>query len=110
VGSARLERLLRPCCDNDRRILEFCCVPILENPPAEVIMNDDYGDIIKRMMHDLQEDDDSPNQGPRCEGCGERVALAPYQLRASNGSAEWVMYCATCRALAALADTEDYAS
>jgi hypothetical protein len=73
-------------------------------------MNDDYGDIIKRMMRDLQEDDDNSNKGPRCEGCGDHVELEPYQLRASNGSAEWVMYCAECRALAALVDAEDRAN
>jgi hypothetical protein len=70
-------------------------------------MSDDYGAIIHRIMRDLDEDDASPNKAPRCEGCGERVELAPYELRASNGSAEWVMYCAECRALAALVDAED---
>jgi hypothetical protein len=69
-------------------------------------MADDYGSIIRRMMRDLQEDDDSPNKAPRCEGCGQRVELAPFQLRASNGSVEMVMYCAECRALAALVDAE----
>jgi hypothetical protein len=74
-------------------------------------VNDDgMGDIIHRMMRDLQEDDDNPNKAPRCEGCGQRVELAPFQLRASNGSAEWVMYCASCRALAAIVDAEDRAS
>jgi hypothetical protein len=38
------------------------------------------------------------------------VKLAPYQLRASNGSAEWVMYCTECRALATIVDTEDRVS
>jgi hypothetical protein len=70
-------------------------------------MSDEYGDIIHRMMRDLQEDDDNPNKAPRCEGCGQRVELAPFQLRASNGSAEWVMYCAECRALATIVDAED---
>jgi hypothetical protein len=69
-------------------------------------MADDYVDIIDRMMRDLQEEDDSPDQAPRCDGCGQRVELAPYELRASNGSAEWVMYCAECRALASMVDTE----
>jgi len=63
-------------------------------------MSEDYGDIINRMMHDLAEDDASPNSAPRCDGCGRRVELAPYQLRASNGSVEPVMYCADCRVLA----------
>jgi hypothetical protein len=70
-------------------------------------MTDDYGDIIGRMMRDLQEDDDSPNATPRCDGCGKRVDLAPYQLRVSNGSAEWVRYCAECRALAAMVENGD---
>jgi hypothetical protein len=70
-------------------------------------MSDEYGDIIHRMMRDLQEDDDNPNKAPRCEGCGQRVELAPFQLRASNGSAEWVMYCAECRALATIVNAED---
>jgi hypothetical protein len=65
------------------------------------------GDIIKRMMRDLDEDAASLNTAPPCEGCGQRVELAPYQLRASNGSAEWVMYCVECRALAAIVDAED---
>jgi hypothetical protein len=74
-------------------------------------MNEDaMADIIKRMMRDLEEDDDSPNIAPRCDGCGQRVELAPYQLRASNGSAEWVMYCIECRALATIVDAEDRAS
>jgi hypothetical protein len=69
-------------------------------------MSDDYGDIINRMMRDLAEDDDHPNKAPRCDGCGKRVELEPYQLRASNGSAEWVRYCAECLALAAIVDAE----
>jgi hypothetical protein len=73
-------------------------------------MTDDYGDIIKRMMRDLQEDDDHPNNVLRCEGCGQRVELAPYQTRASNGSVEMVMYCAECHALATIVDEEGYAS
>ncbi len=70
-------------------------------------MADDYGDIIGRMMRDLQEDDNSPNEASRCDGCGKRVELEPYQLRASNGSAEWVMYCAECRALARMVENGD---
>jgi hypothetical protein len=71
---------------------------------------DKYSDIINRMMRDLQEGDDNSNKPPRCEGSGKRVKLAPYQLRASNGSAEWVMYCTECRALATIVDTEDRVS
>jgi hypothetical protein len=67
---------------------------------------DDMGDIIHRMMRDLEEDNADSKGMPRCEGCGQRVELAPYELRASNGSAEWVMYCAECRALAAIVDAE----
>jgi len=73
----------------------------------QAAMADDHRDIIKRMMRDLQEDDDSPNKAPRCEGRGQRVELAPYQLRATSGSAEWVMYCAECRALAAIVEDGD---
>ncbi len=69
-------------------------------------MADDDGDIINHMMRDLQEDDDNPNKAPRCDGCGQHVELAPFELRASNGSAEWVMYCAECRALAIIVDAE----
>ena len=69
--------------------------------------HDEMDDIIKRMMRDLEEDDAGLNAAPRCEGCGQRVELAPYELRASNGSAEWVMYCAECRALATTVDSEN---
>jgi hypothetical protein len=69
-------------------------------------MSDDYGDIIHRMMRDLDADNASGDRSPRCEGCGKRVALEPYELRASNGSAEWVMYCAECRALAEIIEAE----
>jgi len=65
-------------------------------------VSDDYGDIIDRMMRDLAHDDETGDQSPRCEGCGRREPLEPYQLRASNGSVEPVMYCAECRALADL--------
>jgi hypothetical protein len=66
-------------------------------------MSDDYGDIIHRMMRDLQADDDSPNNAPRCEGCRHRMELAPFQLRV-----EWQRRmgddCAECRALAAMVE------
>jgi len=68
--------------------------------------HDEMDDIIKRMMRDLEEDDAGPNAAPRCEGCGQVVELAPFQLRASNGSAEWVMYCTECRDLATIVDSE----
>jgi hypothetical protein len=70
-------------------------------------MSEDYSDIIHRMMRDLAEDDSTPNGAPRCDGCGRRVELAPYLLRASNGSQETVMYCAECRALAMVELVED---
>jgi hypothetical protein len=63
-------------------------------------IDDEMGAIIHRMMRDLDDDDHEPNSKPRCEGCGARLPLEPYELRASNGSAEWVMYCSQCRALA----------
>jgi hypothetical protein len=69
-------------------------------------MTDDYGDIIKRMMRDLAEDDVTGDRSPRCEGCGLRVPLEPYLLRASNGSVEPVMYCLECRALAQIVEQE----
>jgi hypothetical protein len=66
-------------------------------------MSEEYDDIIiTRMMRDLAEDDDHPNAPPRCEGGGVRAPLQLYELRASNGSVEWVMFCAQCRALADL--------
>jgi hypothetical protein len=73
-------------------------------------MTDEYGDIIHRIMRDLEEDDASPNKTPRCEGCGQRVELAPYELLASNGSVEMVLYCAESRTLAAIVDAEGHAS
>jgi hypothetical protein len=68
--------------------------------------HDETDNILKRMMRDLEQDDVGPDAAPRCEGCGQSVELAPYELRASNGSAEWVMYCAECRDLATIADSE----
>jgi hypothetical protein len=81
--------------------------PCLQRWRWKQTIANDYGDIIKPMMRDLQEDDDSPNKAPRCEGCGQRVEIAPYQLRASNSSAEWVMYCVECRALATIVIGEE---
>jgi hypothetical protein len=73
-------------------------------------MVDDNGDIIHHMMRQLEEEDVTPNDASRCDGCGQRVELAPFQLRASNGSVEVVMYCAECRALATSVDAEGHAS
>jgi hypothetical protein len=69
-------------------------------------MSDDYGDIINRMMRDLDEDDATGDRSPRCDGCGRREPLQPYLLRASNGSVEPVMYCMECRALAKIVEAE----
>jgi len=33
-------------------------------------MADDYGDIIRRTMRDLAEDDAKSKAAPRCESCG----------------------------------------
>jgi hypothetical protein len=65
---------------------------------------DESSSIIARMMNDLLQDDLTGDRSPRCEGCGRRVELTPYELRASNGSAAWVMYCVQCRALADLVE------
>jgi hypothetical protein len=73
-------------------------------------MTEEYGNIIKRMMRDLEEENSNSTGAPRCEGCGQRVELAPYELRASNGSVEIVMYCAECRALAAIVNADDRAN
>jgi hypothetical protein len=68
---------------------------------------DELADIIKRMMRDLQEDDDNPNKAPRCDGCGQRVELAPYQGRMTDGGTEALYFCADCRALAMIERLED---
>jgi hypothetical protein len=70
-------------------------------------MTDDYGDIIRHIMRDLQEDDADPSEAPPCEGCGQRVKLAPFQLRASNVGVEMVMFCAERRELATIEDADD---
>jgi hypothetical protein len=67
---------------------------------------DEMGDIIKRMMRDMAEDDASGDRPPRCDGCGKREPLEPYLLRASNGSVEPVMYCIECRALASIVEAD----
>jgi hypothetical protein len=60
-------------------------------------MSDDYGDIIHRMMRQLEEEDRGPKGAPRCDGCGRRVELAPYQRRMTDGGTETLYYCADCR-------------
>jgi hypothetical protein len=69
-------------------------------------MTDDYGDSNHRMMRQLDEEDSGPKGALRCDGCGRRVPLQAYNLDASSESDDWVMYCAACRALAAIEDAE----
>jgi hypothetical protein len=70
-------------------------------------MIDDYGDIIHRMMRQLDEEDTGPKGAPRCDGCGRRVELATYQRRTTDGGTETLYYCAECRALAMVELVED---
>lgn len=70
-------------------------------------MADDYGDIIHRMMRQLEEEDATPNGAPRCDGCGRRVELAPYQRRMTDGGTETLYYCADCRAQAMVEIVDD---
>jgi hypothetical protein len=70
-------------------------------------MRDDYGDIIHRMMRQLEEEDSGPKGMPRCDGCGRRVELAPYQRRITDGGTETLYYCADCRAEAMIELVED---
>lgn len=70
-------------------------------------MIDDYGDIIHRMLRQLDEEDTGPNGALRCDGCGRRVELAPYQCRMTGSGTETLYYCADCRALAMIELVED---
>jgi hypothetical protein len=70
-------------------------------------MANDYGDIIRRMMRQLEEEDARPNGAPRCDGCGRCVELARYQRRRTDGGSEMVNYCEECRALAMVELVED---
>jgi hypothetical protein len=70
-------------------------------------MTSEYGDIIRRMMRQLEEEDLSPNGAPCCDGCGRRVELALYQRRMTDGGSEMVNYCGDCRALAMVDLEED---
>jgi len=70
-------------------------------------MADDYSDIIHRMMRDLEEYDATPNGAPRCDGCGRRVELAPYQRRTTDSRTQTLHYCAGCRAEAMIELVED---
>jgi hypothetical protein len=60
--------------------------------------SDGRGDIIQRMLRQLEEEERSPKGAPRCDGCGRRVELAPYQRRITDGGTETLFYCADCRA------------
>ena len=63
-------------------------------------MNEDEAtSIIQRMMRQLEEEDTSPTGAPRCDGCGRRVELAPYQRRMTDGGLETLYYAgfAICR-------------
>ena len=70
-------------------------------------MADDYSDIMHRMLRDLEEEDATPNGAPRCDGCGRRVELAPYQRRMTDGGTETLCYCGDCRAQAMIEVVED---
>jgi hypothetical protein len=70
-------------------------------------MADEYSDIMHRMMRDLEEYDATPNGAPRCDGCGRRVELAPYQRRMTEGGTATLHYCADCRARAMIELVED---
>jgi DNA-directed RNA polymerase subunit RPC12/RpoP len=71
-------------------------------------MNDDEAAaIIQRMMRQLEKEDTSPTGAPRCDGCGRRVELAPYQRRMTDGGIETLYYCAECRALAMVEFVDD---
>jgi hypothetical protein len=67
---------------------------------------DEAAAIINRMMRQLEEDS-GPKGAPRCDGCGRRVELAPYQRRTTDGGTETLYYCADCRAEAMIELIED---
>jgi hypothetical protein len=70
-------------------------------------MTHEYGDMIHRMMRQLEEEASGPKSGPRCDGCGRRVELAPYQRRKTDGGTETQFYCADCRAKAMVEIVEE---
>jgi hypothetical protein len=69
-------------------------------------MANDYGSIIRRMLRQLEEEGTRLDGASRCDGCGRRVELAPYQRRMTDGASEMVNYCGDCRALA-MVELED---
>jgi hypothetical protein len=58
---------------------------------------DEAAAIIHRMLRQLEEEGRGPKGTPRCDGCGRRVELAPYQRRTTTGGIETLYYCADCR-------------
>jgi hypothetical protein len=71
-------------------------------------MNDDEAAaIIRRMLRQLDDEDPASNGAPRCDGCGHRVELAPYQRRTTDGGTETLYYCADCRAEAMVEIVEE---
>jgi CRISPR/Cas system-associated protein Cas10 (large subunit of type III CRISPR-Cas system) len=68
---------------------------------------DEAAAIINRMMRQLEEEDASPKGTPRCDGCGRRVELAPYQRRMTDGGTETLYYCSECHAEAMIELLED---
>jgi hypothetical protein len=70
-------------------------------------MTDDYGDIIHRMMRQLEEDDAGPKGAPRCDGCGRREPLQAYTRTTTDGGNETLYYCAECRTLAMVEIVEE---
>jgi hypothetical protein len=72
--------------------------------------HEEMGDIIHRMMRQLDEEDASPKGAPRCDGCGRREPLQAYTRRTSDSGSETLYYCLECRTLAIVADAEDQAS
>jgi|GEM_PF-1455892 len=67
---------------------------------------DEAASIIHRMMRQLEEDA-NPNSALRCDGCGRRVELAPYQRCMTDGGTETLYYCGDCRAQVMIELVED---
>jgi hypothetical protein len=69
--------------------------------------SDEAAAITHRMMRQLEEEGSGPNGAPRCDGCGRRVELAPYQRRMADGGSETLHYCADCRMQATVEIVEE---
>jgi hypothetical protein len=55
-------------------------------------MVDDYGDIIHRMMRNLEEYDATPNAAPRCAAMAAMAAGSAWSLHpfsAAGGTVDW---------------------